>query len=1143
MTEVKPKLFQSLKHGVNNTASNLKRDLEWNWKKTIAQPWHGIKASVKGRGGTLPPWQTKQKSKLKQLWIQEFNKEEEDAVPIRQEAKRQELQNGDEKLTDAQIKKIVSKIKKNKFHDEKSEVNVVLYNKRLFEFVEEEKLISAGLPSDKFDHHLKFVRNGRVIRLFESEDFFKTTDPTITMTWSKFKSDVFYKYMDDSLALVRAAEREKRIVRLTDLAWHQLSKEYGASAVTYDLMKKRLQSFDHALDPSFFEEAFWSEKGDQVIATKEDLQIFKEEDCRIGLSHADAKQLVKDLLNEQELKFDATDLTLGTDAIGHDEKASQPAPKSPSTKKMSLGSRILSRMRSKKSLSGISSNRDEDASSQEKSAPSRDVSPSRSTSSSDPSKGSDDNEDEDKDEKKQGNPTVVVVPAIDTNITLSSVLPVVTSSTDSTTSTGPVDSALISIAVDPLPSSILPAVDVLPGAVPLPIAGSYDVAQALNHQDNDSKLDENSMLSVEGKHILTIVNADLAKHEQASATYLWKLSLSTQVQLEKATEDIDHKVFALKEEARKKTTGIVFATAATIAERKKDYANKIAIVMKHQSEFQSDESLITDYLKGLYRAALSRHRSSSSAQDVATGHGSWKDMLEEHGQDMLDPISTIGTTSSKLQAAAKAKSNVGASLLDDPLVLPVTLEESENFTNKRSLILYSFHQTKHMTKDMELPSCVDYSSELPPCEPQQQTHPGCIDSICLLKEWQEYKNYGFKSHLSKDFLCDSLKATHNKNPKAQNVTVHVSVFDALALVCKHGLPTKDEYVKYMDRSKSKTAHWLREHAARFKVSCRKHMLDRVLLVRDLFHVRLALARYGPLLCSIPVGTPEETRFWMKEKKGYHTLLIVGYDQQSETFLLRNTVGSEYGDFGFVRVSYKTFVEYNFHVLLCIDQTRPKYCGRIQSASADEATNSPHVHFNAAANSTDASSASIESEHKLSGASAPSPTSISGLAEDNLIRDAKKKAFGLLQARGGAFRSFESQVIQFIFPSSLPRIVNPSAPVDPLVPTVFNVLKPGQTGVALIAFTGVGAVVPWTASVGGYLLFVDQTTNYIAGIQTSTVFQVHVFTDPKAKWTPSGTGYSSSATLQVLNVTSRQIEQTQTVQVVVDASTQSMSIQF
>ena len=49
--------------------------------------------------------------------------------------------------------------------------------------------------------------------------------------------------------------------------------------ITYDMMKQRLQSFDHGLDPSFFTQEFWIQKGNQEI---KDLKKFEE-----GREHED----------------------------------------------------------------------------------------------------------------------------------------------------------------------------------------------------------------------------------------------------------------------------------------------------------------------------------------------------------------------------------------------------------------------------------------------------------------------------------------------------------------------------------------------------------------------------------------------------------------------------------------------------------------------------------------------------------------------------------------------------------------------------------------------------------------------------------------------------------------------------------------
>ena len=90
-------------------------------------------------------------------------------------------------------------------------------------------------------------------------------------------------------------------------------------------------------------------------------------------------------------------------------------------------------------------------------------------------------------------------------------------------------------------------------------------------------------------------------------------------------------------------------------------------------------------------------------------------------------------------------------------------------------------------------------------------------------------------------------------------------------------------------------------------------------------IELALNLFGPLLCTVPVYQPTKTQFWIKDRevdelKGYHTLILVGYSRDSKSYTLRNLIGLDYGDFGFVQVSSDSIQKYGFKVILCLDMT-------------------------------------------------------------------------------------------------------------------------------------------------------------------------------------------------------------------------------
>ena len=175
----------------------------------------------------------------------------------------------------------------------------------------QEREKSAQLKVGKKDDSLIFIRNTNTVRIFHTHDFFSIQDASIQITWSQFKTDVFYNYVNEREEILDAARREKTIIKLMEKAWTQLKGE--SRVVTYDMMKQRLQSFDHGLDPSFFTQEFWIQKGDQEI---KDLKKFEEEDANMKMTRAETRAMIKLLLNEQRLiEHKEEEVQLGSAAI------------------------------------------------------------------------------------------------------------------------------------------------------------------------------------------------------------------------------------------------------------------------------------------------------------------------------------------------------------------------------------------------------------------------------------------------------------------------------------------------------------------------------------------------------------------------------------------------------------------------------------------------------------------------------------------------------------------------------------------------------------------------------------------------------------------------------------------------------------
>ena len=133
-------------------------------------------------------------------------------------------------------------------------------------------------------------------------------------------------------------------------------------------------------------------------------------------------------------------------------------------------------------------------------------------------------------------------------------------------------------------------------------------------------------------------------------------------------------------------------------------------------------------------------------------------------------------------------------------------------------------------KQFQTPACLDYSSQLPHYHHRINGSWLCRSSLHFKRMAGIQELFGLKDKLSREYLCEKLKARHTKSETAVNVCVTVSVWDVLHVVKHHGLPTCKQYQSYEEILKSnmriQRKDWIREAKCRFETSCAKHRFDK-----------------------------------------------------------------------------------------------------------------------------------------------------------------------------------------------------------------------------------------------------------------------------------------------------------------------------
>jgi hypothetical protein len=430
-----------------------------------------------------------------------------------------------------------------------------------------------------------------------------------------------------------------------------------------------------------------------------------------------------------------------------------------------------------------------------------------------------------------------------------------------------------------------------------------------------------------------------------------QVATSTQLhQLNQNVKDTENKM--------SRNRSAVFISAGTRERNRQLLEEQLFKARQERDLFCEHSQQLLQHVKEQYRVALhqSRDNHETDHTDVAKHGFSWKQFLSFKKQ----PPQLQEQEQETKTAAATVILGAAAVQHKHP-VLTVALESGEAFAEKFSKFIDSHCSTSLAA---ELPSAIDYSSELHEVVEQPRQYPGFVYALSLIKEWQEFKSCALTERLSTEFLIDQLHIQTGKAATAVNAIVPLSIIDALTVLQKIGIPRESVYHQHKESalsssSSSKQHKHTNEEVARLHARSTEHAIDKVCLVKDIEQLRIALFHYGPVAVNFPVYNSKTEFFWhhnndknnnssgtssnraekSKESKPIsspaapspskcapprHTMVIVGYDDATETVLIRNSEGKRYGNFGSIRVCYTDLFGSKEHfVFLLLDHTQPR----------------------------------------------------------------------------------------------------------------------------------------------------------------------------------------------------------------------------
>jgi len=194
--------------------------------------------------------------------------------------------------------------------------------------------------------------------------------------------------------------------------------------------------------------------------------------------------------------------------------------------------------------------------------------------------------------------------------------------------------------------------------------------------------------------------------------------------------------------------------------------------------------------------------------------------------------------------------------------------------------------------EISLPKKFDYIDQMRPIRDQGEQGSCSAMSAAAIKEWQEYKDIGFKEYMSPQFVYN-LRSTRGEGMTPRNT---------MQILNKRGIVPESLYPY---GTTSKIDNNLLKKALNFTIKGYAQ-------VSSVYGAKSAIIADGPLYIGLPVYNADKPKFWLQDNPrqamlGGHAVVIVGWNEDS--FIIRNSWGKNWGYNGFC---YYPFKEWGSH---------------------------------------------------------------------------------------------------------------------------------------------------------------------------------------------------------------------------------------
>ena len=201
-----------------------------------------------------------------------------------------------------------------------------------------------------------------------------------------------------------------------------------------------------------------------------------------------------------------------------------------------------------------------------------------------------------------------------------------------------------------------------------------------------------------------------------------------------------------------------------------------------------------------------------------------------------------------------------------------------------------------------LPSIIDFRPQLQPVRNQGTQGTCYAQSAACMKELQELNDYGLDEYLSPQFFYNNRDYWNNGEQDGDDINEDYGMTgrDVMRILQHVGICKESEY-------SYGTIDKIDEIPEYLKITAADHKIKNYARVNSLIDLKSSLSENGACLIAFPVYNYSD-QLWIQNNDeamvGGHAMTVVGYDDEQQHFIIRNSWGENWGHDGYCYYKYQ-----------------------------------------------------------------------------------------------------------------------------------------------------------------------------------------------------------------------------------------------